>query len=291
MPTVSVIIPTYNRADIIGEAIRSVQVQTFENWEIIVVDDASKDDTDRVVTSIDDARVRYIKHECNRGGSAARNTGIKHSSGEYLAFLDSDDLWFPKKLENQLKVFWNSSSNVGLVYTGTIIKEGCRKLKPYAEGWITNDLLVKNVVGGCSVGMIKKEVISTVGLFDESLPSSQDKDFWLRISKEYRFKYVDDCMVLKRNYKEKYQISNNGVRKCIGKLKFYNKHRDLFGNNDKSKYLQKMGREFRLNMINRNKVARKCFKIAITEDTCNMKALIYLLLSYLPKNLDKFITS
>jgi glycosyltransferase involved in cell wall biosynthesis len=99
---VSVIIPTYNRGDLIGRAIASVIAQTYQNLEIIVVDDASTEDIAQEIAHIDDPRLRYIHHETNLGGSAARNTGIKAAQGEFVAFLDSDDVWLPHKLQRQL---------------------------------------------------------------------------------------------------------------------------------------------------------------------------------------------
>lgn len=101
IPTVSVVIPTYNRAHLVGRAIQSVLNQTYQDFEIIVVDDGSTDNTEEVVKSFNDPRIRYIRHDQNRGGSAARNTGIKMARGEYIAFQDSDDEWLPEKLESR----------------------------------------------------------------------------------------------------------------------------------------------------------------------------------------------
>ena len=99
--TVSVIIPTYNRAHLVGRAIRSVLNQTYQDFEIIVVDDCSTDNTEEIVKGFNDHRIRYMRHDRNRGGSAARNTGIKASQGKYIAFLDSDDERLLKKAESR----------------------------------------------------------------------------------------------------------------------------------------------------------------------------------------------
>ncbi|NJL52681.1 MAG: glycosyltransferase family 2 protein, partial [Hydrococcus sp. SU_1_0] len=99
---VSVIIPTYNRADLILRAIASVVAQSYANLEIIVVDDASSEDIPEAIAQIDDPRLKYIRHDTNLGGSVARNTGIKHAQGQFVAFLDSDDVWLPDKLQSQL---------------------------------------------------------------------------------------------------------------------------------------------------------------------------------------------
>ena len=123
-PTVSVIIPTYNRAHLVDRAIQSVLNQTYKDFELIIVDDGSTDNTEDIIKEFQkkDERIKYIRHEENRGGSAARNTGIKAAKGEYIAFLDSDDEWLPIKLGRQISEFTNKSK-IALVYTGRIIIE------------------------------------------------------------------------------------------------------------------------------------------------------------------------
>ena len=118
MPRISVIVPTYNRKNMLLSAIRSVLNQTYKDFEIIVIDDASSDGTRRAMNGIENERLRYIRHEENRGQSAAYNTGIKASEGTYIAFLNDDDEYVPNKLERQLKVLENSRPEVGLVYSG-----------------------------------------------------------------------------------------------------------------------------------------------------------------------------
>jgi teichuronic acid biosynthesis glycosyltransferase TuaG len=131
-PLVSVIIPVYNRPDIILDAVESVQNQTYKNWELIIVDDASTDTTWQVIQDLakQDNRIRVFRHEKNRSCGAGRNTGIVHAQGKYLAFLDSDDAWLPEKLEKQVRVFEQESPALGLVYTGVTIindKGECRE--------------------------------------------------------------------------------------------------------------------------------------------------------------------
>ena len=117
-PKVSVIIPTYNRASLLQEAIDSVLNQTYTNWEVIIVDDASEDNTEKVVKAISDSRVHYIRHSQNKGGADARNTGIDNSQGDYVAFLDSDDIWEPTKLETQLdQIFRANDPSKVVCYT------------------------------------------------------------------------------------------------------------------------------------------------------------------------------
>src|SRR5712692_9764325 len=121
MPKASVITPTYNRADFLRVAIASVLNQTFQDLEIIVVDDASSDRTAEVVRRFTDELIKYIRHDINKGGSAARNTGIKNSTGAYVAFLDDDDEWLPEKLGMQVDLLENSPAEVGGVYTSYMV--------------------------------------------------------------------------------------------------------------------------------------------------------------------------
>lgn len=117
-PAVSVIIPSYNRAHMLGTAINSVLAQVFQDWELIVVDDGSTDNTEEVVHAFGDERIRYIRQGRNSGASAARNRCLAVSRGRYVAFLDSDDEWFPEKLTRQMAVFRQSALVPGAVYTG-----------------------------------------------------------------------------------------------------------------------------------------------------------------------------
>src|SRR5688572_2235335 len=118
MPNVSVIIPTHNRAESVFNAVTSVIKQTLEDIEIIVVDDASNDNTAEALARLRDKRIRFIRHEMNKGGAAARNTGILNCKSDYIAFLDDDDEWLPEKLAKQMAVLLASPPEVGCVYTG-----------------------------------------------------------------------------------------------------------------------------------------------------------------------------
>ncbi|MCR4418630.1 MAG: glycosyltransferase [Clostridia bacterium] len=209
-PTVSVIIPTYNRAHLVGRAIKSVLNQTYQDFEIIVVDDASRDNTEEVVRSFNDPRIRYLRHEHNLGGSAARNTGIRAARGEFIAFLDSDDEWLPEKLAYQLAVF-SEDHDCGAVYTELVwvSDDGpARRVGTRApEGNILKQLLGSNVVGTTSSVVIRRECLERVGLFDETLPSCQDWDLWIRIARLYRFRKVSIPLV--RYYWHRAQISTD----------------------------------------------------------------------------------
>ncbi|MCK9364727.1 MAG: glycosyltransferase [Syntrophales bacterium] len=201
MPTVSVIITTYNYGRFIERAIRSVLIQTYQDYEIIVVDDASTDNTEDIVKSIGDDRIRYIRHIINKGGNAARNTGVKLATGDYIAFLDSDDEWLPEKIGMQIRMFLDGAEELGLIYTGMNIIDGASQQQigqvlPKARGHIFNLLLRGNcITGGGSSSMIKKECFRLVGLFDETLPSGQEWEMILRIAKKYTIEYVNKPLI------------------------------------------------------------------------------------------------
>jgi glycosyltransferase involved in cell wall biosynthesis len=196
---VTVIIPTFNRAAIVVRAIRSVLGQTCQDWELIVVDDASTDGTEQAVRSFSDNRIKYIRHDRNRRVSVARNTGIRCAQGEYVAFLDSDDEWLPEKLQKELEVFRNSDPQVGLVYTGkTILDERGRVLKvrmATKSGWVYDALLDSDFIGSPSRVTVKKQVLDRVAGFDETFLNAEDYDLWLRVARVSKIACVPCCLV------------------------------------------------------------------------------------------------
>ncbi len=201
MTEVSVIIPTYNRAHVLKRAIQSVLDQTYPDFELIIVDDGSEDNTEETVKAFRDQRIIYIRHDRNRGGSAARNTAIKSARGKYIAFQDSDDEWVPEKLEKQMKVFRDSSPEVGVVYSGFFKWEKTQKVyipSPWViqrEDSIHGELLKGNFVGAPSA-VVRKECFQKMGGFDEEIPVLEDWELWIRISKYYQFRYVNEPLLV-----------------------------------------------------------------------------------------------
>lgn len=202
IPKVSVIIPTFNRAHMVGRAIQSVLDQSFKDFEIIVVDDASSDNTEEQVGAIDDDRIKFVRHEVNRGGGAARNTGARLAEGEYLSFLDSDDEWKPAKLQKQLEVFCNNPhglDNLGVVLTGRVrvVEETgtvtATKVNGYA-GFLRDRVFQRQINGGYITLMSRREVFMDAGLFDEQLPACQDWDLLVRLSGICQFDSVDEVL-------------------------------------------------------------------------------------------------
>lgn len=229
---VSVIIPTYNRASLLSQAIRSVINQTYKNWQLLIIDDGSADDTRKVVEEFirKDLRIRYFYQE-NKGQVCAMNLGIKNSKGDYIAFLDDDDEWLPEKLEKQIEKM-KSDKLVGLVYTDAIILDGktnSNKRSDIAKtqsGFIYEDLLIRNFITASSV-LVRKEVFEKLGLFDESfiikITQIQDYDMWLRIAKHYKIEYISEPLV---KYRYVQKINNwrkrNYAYRCLLYIYFKN---------------------------------------------------------------------
>ncbi|WP_456394990.1 glycosyltransferase family 2 protein [Thermococcus sp.] len=231
-PTVSVVIPTYNRANLLKRAIESVLNQKFEDFELIVVDDASTDNTPEVVESIADGRIRYIRLKRNSGGPVARNTGIKKARGEFIALLDDDDEWLPNRLDIQIKKFENLDRGVGVVYGGFyyVSQQNGRvlgKRLPKYRGDVYKHLLRENFIGSPTL-LIRRRCFKRAGLFDPKLKSSQDWDMWLRIARHYEFDYVYE--IVAKYYVHGKQISFNMKKYIPGREMFIRKHKDIWKN-------------------------------------------------------------
>lgn len=209
-PIVSVILPTYNREHLIKRAIVSVLNQSYQNFELIIVDDASTDNTYKIVNAFGNARISYIRHLKNKGAAEARNTGLKLSKGRFIAFQDSDDEWLPTKLEQQVQLLSQSSAKIGGVYSSFWqIKEGKKYLFPSKltklasylpathrklEGNIHQSLLRGNLITLQTV-LLKKDCFEKVGLFDKMMPPLEDWEFFLRFSKHYHFIHIKNPLV------------------------------------------------------------------------------------------------
>lgn len=199
MRAVSVIVPTFNRANRVKRAVSSVLYQTFSDYELLVVDDGS---TDRTMDSLAQfgGQLKTCRHSENRGVSAARNTGIKATNAPLIAFLDSDDYWFPEKLKVQVGFFMENpeavvcQTNEVWIRKGRRVNPGRKHLKP--SGHIFGPSLRRCLVSPSSV-MVRRSLLEEVGLFDEDLPACEDYDLWLRISYRYPIHLIDRNLVVK----------------------------------------------------------------------------------------------
>ena len=207
---VSVVIATYNMAGYLPLAVKSVLDQVYRNIEVIIIDDGSTDGTGEAIRLfLDDPRVRYMFQE-NKGQAAAKNYGVRESRGEYIAFLDADDMWMPEKLEMQLPLF-SKSNAVGVVYArGLYIDEKgveCGIVnQELFRGRVSGRLLIDNFVCfGTSVA--RKECFARLGEFNEEIRMGIDYDLWLRFSTQYEFDYVDRPLLCYRVWSG--QMSSN----------------------------------------------------------------------------------
>lgn len=196
--TVCVVIPTFNREERLSNAIRSVEKQTYQTDEIIVVDDGSDDGTDSMMNSMF-PHVRYLRQE-NAGVSAARNVGIRASSADWFAFLDSDDEWLPEKLAKQMTAI-NATPETVVCHTDEIWIRNGKRVNPMKKhvksgGWIFRRCLPLCTMSPSSI-MIHRSVFDRIGLFDESLPACEDYDLWLRITSLHPVFYLDEPLIVK----------------------------------------------------------------------------------------------
>jgi glycosyltransferase involved in cell wall biosynthesis len=196
--SVSIIIPTYNRSDLLGRAIESVLAQTYKNFNIIVVDDGSTDNTPSVVEIFGTA-VSYIRQQ-NQGPSAARNRGISEATGDLVAFLDSDDRWFPEKLEKQVALFMEDQ-HLGLVGSGYVRNGvGTEQLLLMTHDVRTlgrieyDELMVHNMIA-TSTAVVRRECLSEQCHFETKLRFGEDWDLWMRIAAHWHVGYIKDPLV------------------------------------------------------------------------------------------------
>lgn len=215
MPIVSVIIPTFNRAALLRRAISSVFLQTWQDLELIVVDDASTDDTAQLLQDCRDSRLVMLRHAGNRGAPSARNTGLDKANGRYVAFLDSDDEWLPEKLSRQIQLIEVCGESVGLVYT-RFLKIGWPRQPEFKaiRGDASNEILLRNFVGTTSTPLIRRSCLERSGGFDLSLQSCQDWDLWIRLARICHF----DCLpeVLVHYHHQAQSISMNRAAAAAG---------------------------------------------------------------------------
>ena len=201
MPTISVIIPAYNAEHTIQETVQSVSKQTFSDSEIIVIDDGSSDRTLDVVREIADPRLKCFSY-ANGGSAVARNRGISHATGEFIAFLDADDMWTPDKLELQLEAL-QRHPEAGVAYSWTYFlykneHQSYADTSSCYEGDVYAQLLIRNFLHNGSNPLIRKEAIDTIGLFHTDIISCEDWDFYIRLASIYPFALVRKPQVIYR---------------------------------------------------------------------------------------------
>lgn len=278
MPTVSVVIPTYDRADVLPRAIESVLSQSVSDLELLVVDDGSTDGTPDVVDEFDDQRLEYLRLEEHVGANAARNAGIRRSSGEFVSFLDSDDEFLPRHLEAVLDRFdslppecMGVATAAESVDAGTVIdRDGV------PSGTITYDTILEgNVIGGFSCTTFRRTCFDAVGYLDPALPSWQDFDFFIRVLDAYTMDGLDE--VLLRYHEQSDSISSDFERKLRGQELVYEKHRHRFTNETLAYWYYARG--FVFAEAGQLAPARRCFLRAVRTAPTKLRYHYHLLAS------------
>ncbi|MFB2882319.1 glycosyltransferase [Floridanema aerugineum] len=213
MPTISVIIPVYNGEKTIQQTIESVINQTFTDFEIIIINDGSKDSTLDIISTIQDPRIKVFSY-ANAGLSASRNRGLSLASGEFISFLDADDCWTPDKLQAQLEALQaNPEAAVAYSWTdyideyGQVLRSGTRIS---VSGNVYEKLLVRNFLENGSNALIRRQALTEVGNFDESLTAAEDWDMYVRLASRYHFVVVRSPQIL-------YRVSTSSMSTNVAK--------------------------------------------------------------------------
>jgi glycosyltransferase involved in cell wall biosynthesis len=202
MPKVSVVIPSYNAMAYLPKTLESVLQQTFTDFEVLIINDGSSDSIVQWATSITDPRVKLISQP-NQGVSVARNTGIAHAQGEYIAFLDADDFWDSTKLAKQVQCLDNTET--GLVYTWTSLINSSGKpinrfFISHTEGNVWEEIVVEDFICNGSSAMVRRSCFDTVGVFEPGLHIGEDIDMWTRIAARYPFAVVKELLTFYRRH-------------------------------------------------------------------------------------------
>ncbi len=225
-PSISIIVPTHNRARFLQRAVRSALSQTCSDFEILIVDDASSDATPSLARSFADPRIRLFRNEQSRGAAASRNVGLANSRGRFIAFLDDDDEWLPRKLELQQARFAAADANVALIHGGSVVVSESSgrvvdEIVPTANhtSWLD---YFGNISFTTSIVLVRRDALVALGGFDESLPGAQDRDLWIRLARQYAFDFVPEVLV--RRFIHGDQITSSLPAKIVAKRRIIQKY-------------------------------------------------------------------
>ncbi|MFW5983229.1 MAG: glycosyltransferase family 2 protein [bacterium] len=254
-PFFTVVIPTHNRPQLLREAVDSVLAQTFEDFELLVVDDHSDTPAEETLSDYNDPRIKTLYNNRSRGGNGARNTGIFAARGEWIAFLDDDDVWLPEKLEKVHDKALSLDQSFVCIYSGRasydfenhrILNE---KRGAKLEGNVKEQALYENVFGGFSSAVVRTDIAKQAGGVDESLPAMQDKDFYFCLACVGKFAAIPESLVFLRTAGPR--ISTDYSKKLAGAVAFLEKHRPVLKQN--LRYLHRAASVvFAFALINRN---------------------------------------
>ena len=286
---VSVIIPVYNREHLILNSIESVLSQSYQNIELIIIDDASTDGTEFAVRGVDDGRVKYYKQNNNKGPSAARNLGVQKANGELIAFLDSDDEWYLNKIEKQVNIFAELDDDFAAVFCNyeTIDFKTKEKL---GERIIKVDVCENFRSGSqfetpspCTM-LIKTEAYKNVNGYDERLKANEDTELAIKLCKRYKLYLQDDTLVrVTRNHES---LMGNSENYAQARELIIEKHKDFLSKNITFRLANKTADYYLL--INKMANAKRLLRKAIKIKPYMWKTIFTLLLAYIS---PKFLAS
>ncbi len=211
---VSIVMPSYNTAQYIAKSIQSVINQTYHNWELIIVDDCSTDDTDAVVADISDTRIRYLKNEKNSGAAVSRNYALREAKGRWIAFLDSDDLWMPEKLEKQINFMEKNGYSFSYTNYEEIDVNG-NKTGVHVTGpkRITKTGMFNYCWPGCLTVMYDRNVVGLIRI--EDIKKTNDYAMWLKVCKRADCYLLDECLAQYRKGRVG-SVSTHSIKTMIG---------------------------------------------------------------------------
>jgi len=290
---ISCIITTFNRSAFVKKAIESVLAQTYKNFELLVLDNESKDETEEVVKKFKDKRISYIKHK-PLGISEARNLGIRKSKGDYIAFLDDDDEWLTNKLKDQIEVFKKGPKEIGLVYGGFIKIDNdgnvLKKHHPQLKGSILKELLSQEYpfTASASNPMIRKDVFREIGYYNKNILTGEDWELYLRLAEKLGVDYTPKIVLkIRQHHGERLGDKIEEAAKLeIFVLKKYKKYFDEDARL-KSFYLQRIGGKFC--RLGKFKVCRNCLNKAIKINRFNYLAYIQYVFSLFGRSFYTFM--
>ena len=291
VPLVSVIVPTYNRAQLLRETVASILSQTFDDFELIIVDNMSEDGTEQYVKGLEDPRIRYFRNANNGIIAVNRNVGIKNAKGKYIAFCDDDDLWLPNKLEEQVELM-EKNMDLGLCggYVAEVGPQGDILSVPQKDSIVFRhfnfDSLVRfNHIVSCTA-IVRKSCLENVGVFSEdpNLVAIEDYDLWLRIAWQYKVAQIPFIVAKLRRHSA--NTNRDKERKCINWLRVLQKYEDM-GYVDSKTLKQMRGiinrRLFVRMSLQRNGNARR-YALESVKNSFNLRSYMCLCISLLPKS-------
>ena len=210
---VSIITPVYNGQDFLERSIKSVLAQTYENWELLLIDDGSSDNSVQIIENyLEDNRIKLLRNESNSGIPTTRNKGIENSTGEFIALLDQDDEWLPHKLEKQVSRFLEIDDSFGLIYSNVevrtdqgILSDQKKEIEPEVSIQSNLELMLSRNLITSPTAMVKRKALEEVGLFDESIRwGGDDYDLWIRIAHKFKFDYIDEVLCIRHEHQQNY---------------------------------------------------------------------------------------